>query len=107
MNYGYEAFDRQSEPTEKRQRSLTQKDVDRIRVGDRYDYRGRKTITFAALYDAEVISVSPHTITLSICIDQASASIERYGAARAYNWTIQKRDIGTNERLYEQRKWSK
>ena len=99
------SFEKTNEPQKKRQRALTQDDVSRIRVGDRYDYRGRDTITFGALYNAEVIAVNPHTITLFITIDQASAHIERYGAARGYRVSIPKSKIGRTERLYEQRRW--
>lgn len=43
-------FEKSNEPQKKRQRALTQDDVSRIRVGDRYDYRGRGSTTFGALY---------------------------------------------------------
>lgn len=98
-------FERINEPQKRRQRAITEKDIKSIRVGDRFDYRGRGTITFGALYSAEVIAVSPHTITLFIVIDQASAHIERYGAAAGYRVSIQKSEIGRTERLYEQRRW--
>ena len=104
MNPSKAMFERQQEP-QRNQRALTVNDVDGIRVGDRFDYRGAHTITYGALYDAEVVSVHRHTITLSVLIDQTSANIERYGAARSYRVAIAKKDIGRTERLYEQRNW--
>ena len=98
-------FEKSNEPQKKRQRALTQDDVSRIRVGDRYDYRGRGSTTFGALYSAEVLDVHTHTITLWITIDQASAPIGRYGAARGYRIALQKSEIGRSERLYKPLEW--
>ena len=56
---------------------------------------------------AEVLDVHTHTITLWVTIDQASAPIERYGAARGYRIALQKSEIGRSERLYKPLEWGK
>ncbi|MBO4520733.1 MAG: hypothetical protein J5787_05955 [Alphaproteobacteria bacterium] len=106
MKQTLENFERQQEP-QRNQVALTERDVDGIRVGDRFDYRGARTITYGALYDAEVVQITENTIILSLVIDQTSAPIERYGTARKYRTAIAKKDIGRTERLYEKRSWDK
>ena len=81
-------------------RAITQKDLPEIKKGDRFEYRGRNTPTYCALYDAEVVQVTAHTVTMALTIDQAYLDVIKLGAARSFRWTISKTDIGSSEILF-------
>ena len=76
-----------------------------IEVGGQYIYRGAHTITYGADYLAECVYITPHHIGLRVTVDQGSSpfSMERFGIARSYVWSIPRRDFGKTERLYYRR----
>ena len=84
-------------------RAITPDDVPRIRVGDCFDYKGRNTPTYCALYDAVVVGINERMLFLSITIDQDYIDRDKFGASRAFPWAINKTDIGKTEMLFKRR----
>lgn len=83
--------------------AITPDDVQRIRVGDCFDYKGRNTPTYCALYDAVVVGINERMLFLSITIDQDYIDRDKFGASRAFPWAINKTDIGKTEMLFKRR----
>lgn len=83
--------------------AITPEDVPRIRVGDCFDYKGRNTPTYCALYDAVVVAMTERLFILSITIDQDYIDRVKFGASRAFPWAINKADIGKSEMLFKRR----
>lgn len=81
---------------------VPEKDVE---VGGEYIYRGVHTITYGADYLAECVYLTTRHIGLRVTVDQGSSPfpMERFGVARAYVWSIPRRDFGKTERLYYRR----
>lgn len=72
-----------------------------IKVGDRFKYKGVGTISGNAIYDALVITVTPHTVTLLITIDQDTLHDDiPFSKPMPYTWTIVNSDLGKYEHLY-------
>lgn len=65
------------------------------------EYEYSATIHPLAVYDATVIGVYDHHIVLNILVNQDTIQEMCFGAPTAYNWSIQKYDIGRTEHLYE------
>lgn len=86
--------------------AITPNEVEGIRVGDCFDYKGRNTPTYCALYDAVVVGMNERMLFLSITIDQDYIDIDKFGAARAFPWAINKADIGKTEMLFK-RRWGR
>ena len=83
--------------------ALTPNDVEGINVGDCFDYKGRNTPTYCALYDAVITGITDRLLTMSITIDQDYIDRDKFGAARAFPWTINKADVGKTEMLFKRR----
>ena len=83
--------------------AITPEDVPRIRVGDCFDYKGRNTPTYCALYDAVVVAITERLFILSIAIDPDYLDRVRFGASRAFPWAINKSDVGKTEMLFKRR----
>jgi len=83
-----------------------------IKVGDKFTYvsqgfeiyeDGQKIVVSKGVeYDAEVIQVTEHLITLNLIADQTTIPRSRpcIWESRPYNWSIRKCDIGVTEKLY-------
>lgn len=82
-------------------RALTAFEINAIRPGQRYEYRGKNTPTYCAIYDAEVVQVTEQIVTLRLTIDQTYLDCMKLGAARSFLWSIQRQDIGKSEMLFE------
>ena len=81
-----------------------------IQVGDKFTYvsqgfemyeDGQKiVVSKGAEYDAEVVQVTEHLVTLNLLVDQATITRPCIWESRPYNWSIRKCDIGVTEKLY-------
>lgn len=77
-----------------------------IKVGDKFRYRSCVYVDGGYIakgkpYDAEVIDVSKHVITLQLnCKKAVTIFDEEPNVPAKYNWAIRKVDVGTRERLY-------
>lgn len=84
-------------------RAITSDDVSRIRVGDCFDYKGKNTPTYCALYDAVITGMTDKLLIMSITIDQDYIDRAKFGASRAFPWAINKSDVGKTEMLFKRR----
>ena len=84
-------------------KAITPDDVSRIRVGDCFDYKGKNTPTYCALYDAVITGMTDKLLIMSITIDQDYIDRAKFGASRAFPWAINKDDIGKTEMLFKRR----
>ena len=82
------------------------RNANELQVGDKVRYKnvkgyqingksGLKTVSINAEYDAKVIQVCKHHIVLSVLADNPFCY-------KGYNWSIQRRDIGSG---FEQLFW--
>lgn len=78
------------------------KNASQLKVGDKYLYTGHFTPYPNALYDAEVIGIYRHTVTLRVKIRIESTEETALGEVQPYNWSIPKINIGTTEILYKE-----
>lgn len=82
------------------------KNANGIKVGDKFRYRGSgygvdgTLIAKGKMYDAEVVSISTHIITLRITLDKTTVDYFMLGDSKPYTWAIRKVDVGRTERLY-------
>ena len=69
-----------------------------VKLGGRYQYRGRSAITPSLIYDAKVIKITRHLFILDV---KARKNDESLGEPIGYSIAIPRIDLGKSERLYK------